>query len=256
MINILNQPYISLDQYVNTETFNDIIDDIVTAVSKSYHAAGPTNAGLGYLDRTYRSVHEIYRSIVSDTTHPYHEQLKKLKSWEPFTFVKYKWPSHSLGQCLILRSAPGLSPSELAVACASEHAYLEKHDETKCKDYPIRANFKALLDWLDAQDIFSSIGRTVVFLNDTGTKVLEHRDYANGRSRKDQFIWISPIGDKRFYVRDETSKIYLKSKFCYFDNANIHGSDQMTTAVFTIRIDGIFSKKFLAMTGLEEHFND
>ena len=104
--------------------------------------------------------------------------------------------------------------------------------------------------------IFSSIGRIVVFLNETGTKVIEHRDYVDGISRKDQFVWISPIGNKKFYVRDETSKIYLKSKFCYFDNANIHGSDQMTSASFSIRIDGTFSKDFMSITGLEGHIND
>lgn len=243
MLSILNQPYLSLDQYVDTKTFNEIVDDIIVAISKSYYAAGPTNTGPGYLDKTYQSVHEIYRSIISDTTHPYYELIKKLKNWEPLTFVKYKWPSHSLGQCLLLRSAPGLS-------------YLDKHDETKCIDYPIKTNFKVLLDWLDNQHIFSSIGRIVIFLNETGTKVIEHRDYADGISRKDQFVWISPIGDKKFYVRDETSKIYLKSKFCYFDNANIHGSDQMTSACFSIRIDGTFSKDFMSITGLEGHIND
>ena len=49
---------------------------------------------------------------------------------------------------------------------------------------------------------------------------------------------------------------YIKSRFCYFDNANIHGGDQLNAAAFSIRIDGKFSKEFIIKTGLEGHVND
>ena len=26
-----------------------------------------------------------------------------MKDWEPYTFIQYKWPSHVLGQCILLR---------------------------------------------------------------------------------------------------------------------------------------------------------
>jgi hypothetical protein len=243
MLNILNQPYLALDQHVDIKTFDAIVDDIILGVAKSSSSQGPTYPGPGYLDKSKKSIHEIYRGIMADHNHPYYEKLKELKKWEPYNFVKYKWGGHSLGQCLILRES-------------GTHSYLDKHDETKCVDHPIKSNFTVFLDWINSQNIFSSIGRIVIFLNETGTSVLEHRDYPDGNSRKDEFIWIAPLGNKNFFVRDNFEKHYIKSRFCYFDNANIHGSDQLSAAAFSIRLDGKFSKEFIARTGLTEHLND
>lgn len=243
MLTILGQAYLPIDHYVDIKKFDNILDDIILGISKSYYAIGPTNTGPGYLDKSRMSVQEIYKQILEDINHPYHNTIKSLKNWEPLNFIKFKWPSHTLGQCLILRAVPGA-------------AYLDKDDETKCIDYPIKENFKIFLQWLDEQRIFLSIGRIVIFLNETGTSVLEHRDYVDGMSRKDQFIWISPLGNKKFYVRDEIEKSYFNSRCCYFDNANIHGSDVVVQSSFTIRIDGKFTQDFISKVGLEEHFSD
>lgn len=243
MITILSQSYLSLDQYVDLELFNGIIDDIIIGISKSKYAAGPTNSGPGYLDKTKKNVYEIYREIIGDKSHPYHNKIKSLKNWEPYTFIQYKWPSHILGQCLILRSS-GIGN------------YKDKDQENKCHDYHIIENFKSLVEYIKSQNIFSSIGRIVIFLNDTGSQTLEHRDYEDGISRKDQFVWISPMLNKKFYLRDDAEKIYVKSKFCYFDSANIHGTDKSTDSVFSIRVDGKFSDEFLNKTNLKEYFDD
>lgn len=240
MIKILNQDYLSLDNFVNIKLFNNIIDDIIIGIAKSKYAAGPTNSGLGYIDKSKKSVYEIYREILADPTHPYHETIKTLKNWEPYTFIQYKWPSHVLGQCLVLRSS-GIGN------------YDTKSVSDNCKNFTIIENFKPLVEYIDSQDIFSEVGRIVIFLNDTGSSTLEHRDYVDGVSRKDQFIWISPLKNKKFYIKDDNEKVYLKSTFCYFDSANIHGSDVNTESTFSIRIDGKFSQKFLNKTNLKEH---
>ena len=240
MINILGQPYLVLDQHVDTKTFDSIIDDIILGIAKSRHATGPANTGTGYLDKRRQSAFEIHRSILADTTHPYHELIKNLKNWEPLTFIQYKWPSHVLGQCLLIRGS-------------NAESYTSKHDPAFCKDYPIIANFTSLIDWLKSEDIFEFIGRIVIFLNETGSSVMEHQDYPDGVSKKDQFIWICPLGNKKFYVRDDTNKVYFNSRFCYFDNANIHGSDTIEQSSFSIRVDGTFSKSFLEKTNLKTH---
>ena len=240
MINILGQPYLVLDQYLDVEKFDSIVDDIIVGIAKSRYAAGPSNSGPGYLDRSKKSVFEIYRDILADTSHPYHTLIKGLKNWEPFTFIQYKWPSHILGQCLLLR--------ESGVAL-----YTSKHDPAYCKDHPIISNFTSFVNWLESENIFESIGRIVIFLNEIGTSVLEHRDYKDGISQKDQFIWICPMGNKKFYVKDDVEKVYVNSRFCYFDNANIHGSDVTEQSSFSIRVDGIFSQSFLDKTNLKHH---
>lgn len=243
MNEIKNQPYLVLDDFVDQESFNHIVDSIILGIAKSKYAAGPTYTGPGYLDKSKKSVFEIYREIISDEKHPYHNVIKDLKNWAPFTFIQYKWPSHVLGQCLILRSS-GLGN------------YSDKHDSSKCFDFPIIENFRPFLDWIEKQNIFSSFGRIVIFLNEAGTRVLDHRDYEDGISRKDQFIWMSPLENKPFYIRDDSKKIYLNSKFCYFDNSNIHGSDEMSCASFSIRIDGKFTKEFIQKINLEDYFDD
>jgi hypothetical protein len=116
-------------------------------------------------------------------------------------------------------------------------------------------NFTSFKNWLDNSEIFESYGRVLIFLNEKGTDVLDHRDYFDGISKKDQFIWISPLGTKNFYVRDEIEKFFVKSRFCIFDNANIHGGDPSPVATFSIRVDGIFTRKFLKKTGLDKHFD-
>lgn len=240
MINILGQPYLVLDQHVDTKTFDSIIDDIILGIARSRYAAGPANTGTGYLDKSKHSAFEIYRSILADSTHPYYEIVKNLKNWEPFTFIQYKWPSHVLGQCLLLRSS-GID------------AYESKHDPSYCRDHPIISNFTSFVNWLKSSNIFEFIGRIVIFLNETGSSVLEHQDYQDGVSKKDQFIWICPMGNKKFYVRDGDNKVYFNSRFCYFDNANIHGSDIIEQSSFSIRVDGKFSQSFLDKTNLKHH---
>lgn len=243
MIKVINYAYLPLDTHVDVESFDAIIDDLLVGIAKSKYAAGPTNTGPGYIDKSKQSVYEIYRQITGDCTHPYFKTLASLKNWEPYTFIQYKWPSHVLGQCLVLRSS-GIGN------------YTTKHQDASCKDYPIMVNFTSLMSYIESQEIFQSIGRVVVFLNEAGTPTLEHKDYEDGISRKDQFIWISPQQTKKFYIRDNCEKIYVESKFCYFDSANIHGADPVDTATFSIRIDGVFSDKFKQRTGLTEYFDD
>jgi hypothetical protein len=243
MINVLSQPYLSLDSYVDLKDIDNLVDSIIIGIAKSKYASGPTATGPGYLDKSKQSVFEIYEQILKNPTHQYHNVVKNMNNWEPLTFIQYKYPSHSLGQCLVLRTS-GISN------------YEEKHDDSKCKDTNIIKNFDMFMSWLNEQNIFKSVGRIVVFLNEPGTSVLEHRDYSDGISRKDQFIWFSPNTNKRFYVRDDTEKHYMESKFCYFDSSNIHGSDIIDTNTFSIRVDGLFSEEFKEKAGLKDHFND
>lgn len=243
MNTILGQPYLVLDKFVNTKSFDKILDTLILAVAKSSYAQGPTYTGPGYIDRSQKSIHETYHEIISDQSHPYHKLLKDLKNWEPYYFVKYKWPGHTLGQCLVIRDAV-------------TNSYLDKDNEEKCRDHPIKANFSDFLTWIDSQNIFSSIGRIVVFLNEAGTSVLEHMDYPDGISRKDQFIWIAPLGNKNFFVRDDKEKHFFNGRFIYFDNSNIHGSDVIPQSTFSIRIDGKFSETFLKKTKLSSHIHD
>jgi hypothetical protein len=237
MLTVLDQPYLNLDQFLDISSLDQIEDDILIGIAKTRASAGPTNSGTGYLDQTKMSVPEIYRKIIDDPTHPYYSLISSLKDWEPQTFIQYKWPSHVLGHCILLRIGT---------------SYDTKNNVESSKDFPAIRNFKKLIDWVESQNIFKGIGRIVIFLNDPFSKTIEHRDYADGVSRKDNFIWINPLGRKKFYVKDGETKHYIESKVAFFDSANIHGSDSCDTSTFSIRFDGIFSDDFLEKTGLKK----
>lgn len=235
MLTVLEQPYINLDEFLDMSSFDMIEDDILIGIAKTKASAGPTNSGTGYVDKTKKSVPELYREIINDLSHPYHNLIKSMKDWEPYTFIQYKWPSHVLGQCILLRVGSN---------------YETKNNAASSKDFPAIQHFNSLINWIESQNIFSEIGRIVIFLNDPFSKTLEHSDYADGVSRKDNFVWINPLGRKKFYVKDGDKKHYIKSKIAFFDSANIHGSDSADTSTFSIRLDGVFTDDFLQRTGI------
>lgn len=235
MLTVLNKPYLNLDQFLDINSLDQIEDDIISGIAKSRASAGPTNSGPGYTDKTKKSVPEIYREIIGDQSHPYHSLLKSMKDWEPYTFIQYKWPSHTLGHCILLRIGSSYDTKNIV-----EHS----------KDFPAIQHFNSLINWVESQDIFNGIGRIIIFLNDPFSKTLDHSDYVDGVSRKDNFIWINPLCRKKFYVKDGNTKHYIESKVAFFDSANVHGSDPTDTSTFSIRFDGNFSENFLQRTGL------
>ena len=235
MIPVLGKPFLNLDQFLDIDSLDKITDDIILGIAKTRTTAGPSNSGPGYVDKTKKSVPEIHRQILADTAHPYYNILKELKGWEAQTFIQYKWPSHVLGSCIILR----LSSS-----------YDEKNLASKAIDLPAITHFSSLINWVNSQKIFKEVGRVVILLNDPYSKAIEHSDYADGKSRKDHFIWMNPLERKQFFVKDGETKHYVTSKVAFFDSANIHGSDPSDTSTFSIRFDGVFTEEFINKTGL------
>lgn len=237
MYSVLGKPYLSLDKFVDVTSLDTIIDDIILGIAKSRASAGPTNSGPGYVDKTKNSVPEIYRKISGDPSHPYYDLLTSLRDWEPQTFIQYKWPSHVLGQCIILRLSTN---------------YENKNSNASTKNLPAIKHFQSLMLWIEQQHIFKEIGRAVIMLNDPYSVSIEHSDYVDGVSRKDNFIWLDPLQRKKFFVKDGDTKHYITSKTALFDSANVHGSDPSDSSTFSIRFDGVFSEEFLKKTGLKK----
>ena len=241
MLTVLDKPFLNLDQFLDIDSLDSIVDDIILGIALSRSSAGPSNSGPGYVDKQYRSVPEIQREIIHDPTHPYYDLIKSLKGWEPQTFIQYKWPSHVLGNCILLRMSA---------------SYNTKNTANDTVDLPAIKNFTSLLTWIERQNIFKEIGRTVILLNDPYSKAIEHSDYADGLSRKDNFIWINPLQRKKFFVKDGDIKHYVTSKIAFFDSANIHGTDPSDLSTFSIRVDGKFTEEFLNKTDLESYINE
>jgi hypothetical protein len=238
MLTVLGRPFLNLDQFLDIPSLDKITDDILLGIAKTRSSAGPSNSGPGYVDKRYNSVPEIQRAILGDPSHPYYNLITDLKGWEAQTFIQYKWPSHVLGNCILLRMASSYDAKDL---------------ERKTIDLPAIRYFESLMTWIKDQNIFKEIGRTVVLLNDPFSKAIEHSDYADGVSRKDQFIWLNPLQRKKFFIKEADNKHYVTSKVAFFDSANIHGTDPSDISTFSIRVDGKFTEDFLKKTSLESY---
>jgi hypothetical protein len=239
---VLDNPYVGLDQYIDTIKFDSIIDDLIIGIAKSRSYTGASQPGPGYVDKSKKNVLEIYQLIKDDPTHIYHKLITGLSIQEALIFIQFKWPSHVMGRCITLRQYKEYSLKQFANGCI---------------DTPAIENFTSFMNWLKEENIFEEIGRTIIFLNDSYSFSIEHNDYNKeivDISRKDQLLWINPLGNKKFYIRQDNKKIYFDSRFCYFDNANFHGADPVDYSTISIKIDGIFSRYFLDKTGLVSYF--
>jgi hypothetical protein len=161
-----------------------------------------------------------------------------------YDYVKYRYPTVALGRKLLLRTY------------ANYHgAFALKHLARMNRDTPAYRFFPGLRSFIADSGAFSEVGRVIIFLTERGAQAEVHCDYADGKSRKDQFLWLNPGRRKPFFVLDtEFRKRYLTGVCNTFDNSTWHGGDPADTATFTVRVDGKFSPEFLQRTGLTEHF--
>ena len=88
--------------------------------------------------------------------------------------------------------------------------------------------FPKLIYWCHALPIFKGIGRIEIFGADACQHVTCHRDN-NPKiwKMKDQFLMLSPLKDKRFYIFDElkNEKYFAQSKLFAFDDLVYRGVD-------------------------------
>ena len=107
------------------------------------------------------------------------------------------------------------------------------------------ADFSLLMDFI-ATLPFDQTGRILIIYDDQGLEVPAHRDHLNTEICHD-FIWFRTNLTKPFYMLNQNSgeKIYVSSYSAWFDTVNqFHGSDAKPGLSFSIRVDGIFERRF------------
>lgn len=126
-------------------------------------------------------------------------------------------------------------------------SYETKHLAQACTATPAAHHFKFLFDWLAAQNLFEQWGRVVFFITEPGERSLIHRDYpTNETTPTDEFIWIDLTRSKQFFIWDADSQREnpIKSRAAWFNNRKWHGSHPTNNCAWSLRIDGVFTKKF------------
>jgi hypothetical protein len=236
MILINNQPSINLEPYVDLGTLESNLPYLNYAVVKSSSAAVPSK----YHGESFLAKGKV--GLLDEIPIGDYDFIQDLRNHD----LLGSW----------LRYQHNISYGQSSISVYYATSFDKKHLREHCKGTKAVEYFKVLFDWLDNQDIFKEYGRVVVFPNEPSTTTPIHHDWPDGISRKDEFIWINLDQRKKFFVYDKETdtKHYVNSKICTFDNAENHGCDAVEWATWSIRIDGIFSDKFLDKTGLTQHY--
>ena len=107
------------------------------------------------------------------------------------------------------------------------------------------ADFSLLMDFIATLPFYQT-GRILIIYDDQGLEVPAHRDHLNTEICHD-FIWFRTNLTKPFYMLNQNTgeKIYVSSYSAWFDTVNqFHGSDAKPGLSFSIRVDGIFDRRF------------
>ncbi|MDB2315618.1 hypothetical protein N9V27_01445 [bacterium] len=246
---INGKPYVNLDNHIDIEGLNKLKIKLCKAFADSWLGLKvgcqvlPAVAGAGLNwpeENPGEELSTALKRIAGDNTAPGHEQVHEyLATGKPsyaLTFVKLVTEAQGIGYNMFIKQP-------------TTKDYADKHLAKNNKEGPFYDNFKFFMDWVDEQNIFSEIGRTLIFYNDQDQQCITHRDHnpLNRVTDPDEFIWINMFMDRKaFFVEDKDSdtRHYIKSQVAWFDTANYHGSDTSPYSAFSIRVDGVFTDEF------------
>lgn len=114
--------------------------------------------------------------------------------------------------------------------------------------------FPVLKSWLEtnAFPLFKTVGRIILFKNDTKNKILIHRDFW-AHTHNNHFVnFFLSAKPRKFFIYDEVKqeKHYVNTRAFMFNECDLHGSDLEDDEHYTLRIDGVFNDDFVSRSGL------
>ena len=246
MIGINGKPWFDLEPFIDIESLAEQKPKIAAALAASHSMRYPSIVGAqdNLYDQSLLELGDYAKNLIKDESYEHRNMLKLLGTAPKIQlFCKYMYDVVSLNEAIHLRTVRGAD-------------YFHKHLAENCVDTPAFKFFGFFRTWLEEQNIFSEYGRVVFFINEAGVSSIRHRDYPDGVSRKDNFIWMSLDGRKNFWVWDEEKQEQhtVTSRAAVFDNADWHGSDPCKYTGWSLRVDGVFSDEFLDKTGLRDWY--
>lgn len=229
----------SLDELIDVNSLFKLKPLIEYGIVKNWKYTVPTNfvGKIHFKDTSLLSMSDIV-NLALENPNNYGDPLfiKKLHDEGLLgPYLRYSTHMHYSGFALGLRVS----------------GYKDKHDKNLCKIMDADYDFAELHSWLEAQNIFESYGRVVIWVHEPGTKILMHRDSVS-TDKLDQFIWIRLSERKKLFVEhpETAEKYYLNGYVNWFNTSCYHSSDICEEPTYSIRIDGLFTKKFREYIGL------
>lgn len=229
-----NKIYAEFDSLVDKNSLLKLKTQVDTAIIKNWSYARPTK---------YSSQINFHTQELPGLIDLINEARRYPEKFGEEKFIRQLDNEDLLGS--FLRYQVDVKYSSLSMNLRYAKDYLKKDDPTFCHSTDIDKNFNFFYEWLEKQNLFSKFGRVVIFLNEPGTITLEHRDLPDNSFGVDEFVWINLDNRKKFYVKDNSTKIktYIKSSIAWFNTKNYHGADPTEFACYSIRVDGKFSDR-------------
>ena len=246
MIGVNGKPWFDLEPYLDLDALENQKHLIAMGLTLANSYRAPT-VGVQdiFYDQSQIELGDFAKKIMEDPNYEHKNILNILKTRSNIRlFCKYMYPTVALNDAIHLNTVKGGLD------------YWNKHLAAKCEDTPTYKYFGFLRNWINAQGIFKEVGRVIFFINEPGVRVVNHRDYPDGRSHRDNMMWISLDNRKKFYIWDDETKTkhYTDSRGLIFDNGDWHGVDPTEYMGWSLRVDGIYSDEFLEKSGLTDWF--
>lgn len=175
----------------------------------------------------------LVRFIMSTPSHPDYQLLHELVKYgykTIYEYIKYRYRTLYLG-------------SSYSIQGHETGAYDSKSSASLVKKRPGSEHFEFLHDEIASWNLFSEVGRIILYANEHSSFTHIHFDW----EKQDDFVWL-PITSKKFFVYNQHTKEkhFLKGRACTFNNSDYHGSDPSPFAQLSMRVDGIFRPEVTA----------
>jgi hypothetical protein len=238
MKGIGGKPYIDCQNHIDIQSLRDMNMEICMGIAASDIKAGVYGPGVVESERYGNFLlmkSKLSRDPASDEygwnrmTHNQQNIFAKLyfQLYNPSTVVYLREPNKGIDPLLAYR----------------KKAFAESWDWTNNVKH-----FPKLKVWLDSLigTVFQEYGRILFFIHEHDCKLLTHRDGVASVPHRNEFLWINPMGIKKFFVYDETSdqRHDVNSPVAFFNDLDMHGGDTNESMTWTLRIDGVFTEEF------------
>lgn len=244
---ITGKPYIDLTPFLDIQGLLDIKKDIVLGIVKSKLSWVPTSADTSNLKNKVPPslTSQCWPEKLKDPTHPDYEYFKALdfNYGDCLSYTKYMYKFQDMGEICSLRSWKNVKEIQ------------HKFSQENCFDLPAYQHFPKLRNWIENCKAFDEIGRIMFVRNQSNQPGVVHKDTYLGSP--DTFILFNLDPDRKtFFILDDDGKeIPVNCHAFTFDPRQWHGTRGLDYAGWTLRIDGVFNKEWLELTGLTEHYN-
>lgn len=255
---INGQPYYDLDKYLDIEGFVNLHAEMSKGIVLSKHKkegnivkpSGAMEPGSweAHFKPSCVALEEYYNLEEDDLIRVAGRELGEMDNRDQFIqYLKLTMGAYDAYQFVFLKTEEG----------GWDSRFDEKDWTPDAQYFP---NLKLWLEKLIIDGIFTHLGRIIFFKQEHDCLPVCHRDlYGTNlgihgyESHRNEFIHITPNDQKRLFLwNPETKeKIHVKSRSCWFNDSDWHGSEKGITQSYGLRIDGRFTDEFRKNLGID-----